>query len=150
MALPINTYTRTAHNNDLLLEIEEHGTPLRINGQAETYYVLSAAQLMQLIGQLPADATEPEDISSFTPEDFGLTENELTAYEARRTARRQHVDADVQEPIAADLERRLRALSRRTRDNGQSRHDEIARGQLLQELETAMLETLQAAIRKIA
>ena len=90
--------------NDLLAQITEHGTPLRIDDATGTYYVLSADQLMTLLRGRP---DEVESVVACTPQDFGLTEAEMAAYDTRRQSRRQSIDLGVLAPLDAALEQRL-------------------------------------------
>ena len=85
---------------DLLDQLAHHGTPFRIDGATETYYVLSAAQLLTLLHGMMKDV---ESVASFTPQDFGLTEADLAGYEARRQARRAQIDPGLLAPIEAAL-----------------------------------------------
>src|SRR5262245_63787028 len=82
----------------LLDQIAQHGTPFRINGATETYYVLRADQLLTLLRGLRADVASAE---SFTPQDFGLTEADLAGYETRRQARRAQIDPGMLPPLDA-------------------------------------------------
>ena len=125
----------------LLTQIEKSGTPLRIEGTTETYYVLSATQLMALLRSRP-EIDNP--INSFTPEEFGLTEADLADYTALRQARRARVDSDVLDPLDVDLARRLNQFN----DAGRqvlSEEDKRELDQLVQELETVMLRNIQSA-----
>jgi hypothetical protein len=65
---------------DILTRLESQQTPVRIQGQRQAYYILSVDQLLTLL-QPPMHF---EDDTSFAPEDFGLTEDDVTAYLARR------------------------------------------------------------------
>jgi len=133
------------HGNvgDLLIQIEKQGTPFRIDGTTETYYVLSADQLMAL---LRAGAEDGESIPPFTPRDFGLTEADLVAYQARQKARRQRVHFDALVPLDTDLEQRLRRLSQIQGERSLSDKERREREQLLHELETSIVHNLQAAV----
>jgi hypothetical protein len=139
-----------AHNNpptpshdvgDLLAQITEHGTPFRIDGATGTYYVLSADQLLTL---LRGKSDEVESVVSYTPQDFGLTEAEMSAYDTRRKARRKQIDLDVLVPLDADLEQRLRQLHQVQRQRPLSEAQKREREQLLHELEMVMMRNLQA------
>ena len=97
MAAQSRSPTSSRDGSDLLAQIREHGTPFRINSATGTYYVLSADQLMTLLrGQLD----EVESVAACTPQDFGLTEAEMSAYGARRQARRQHINLGVLAPLS--------------------------------------------------
>ncbi len=128
---------------DLLIQIEKQGTPFRIDGATETYYVLSADQLMAL---LRAGAEDGESVLPFTPRDFGLTETDLAAYQARQKARRERVAFDALTPLDTDLEQRLRRLSHIQHERPLSDKERRGREQLLHELETAIVHNLQAAV----
>ena len=141
-----HSLTITKDVSDLLAQIEEHGTPLRIDGTTETYYVLSADQLMTLLRVIPEDR---DSVSSVTPQDFGLTEADLTAYEARRKARREQVDLNALAPLDTNLEQRLLYMSRIQRHQSLSEKEAREREQLLHELEAAMLHNLQAVVSTI-
>ena len=127
--------------SDLLAQITEHGTPFRIDGAAGTYYVLSADQLMTLLRGRPE---EVESVASCTPQDFGLTEADMSAYDTRREARRKQIDLGMLAPLDADLERRLRQLQQVQRHRPLSKAHKREREQLLHELEMAIMRNLQA------
>jgi len=130
---------------DILAQIEKHGTPLRIDGTTETYYVLSADQLITLFRVTPQDE---ESVSPLTPEDFGLTEAVLAAYEARRTARREQVDLNALAPLDTDVEQRLLHVSQIQRHRPLSEKEVREREQLVHELEAAMFHNLRAVAEK--
>ena len=128
----------------LLDQIAHHGTPFRIDSASETYYVLSADQLMTLLHGMIEDI---DAITPFTPQAFGLTEAELSAYEARRQARREHSDPAMLTPLEPALEQRLRQWNQG--ESPQSRSDQQqAYEQLLHELETVMGCNVQAVAKK--
>ena len=105
MAAQNHSPTSSTDIRDLLAQITAHGTPLRIDDATGTYYVLSADQLMTLLRGRP---DEVESVVSCTPQDFGLTEAEMSAYDTRRQSRRQRIDRGVLVPLDAALEQRLR------------------------------------------
>jgi hypothetical protein len=125
----------------LLAQITEHGTPFRIDGATETYYVLTADQLMTLLSGKPQ---EIGSVASYTPQDFGLTEADMSAYDTRRKARRRQIDLGVLVPLNADLEQRLRQLNQVQRQGPLSDAQQREREQLLRELEMAMMRNLRA------
>jgi hypothetical protein len=129
----------------LLAQIENHGTPLRIDGSTETYYVLSADQLMALLRGVHGGV---ESAASFTLQDFGLTEADLSAYEARREARRERIDRVRLTPLEATLEQRLRQLNQVQRQAPLSDQQKREIEQLLNELERAMGDNVQTAAKK--
>lgn len=70
---------------EMMTQLEQEETPLRINSSQTTYYVLSAEQLMALLQPQPST----EQNHAFTPADFGLTAEDVAAYLERRAVRRQ-------------------------------------------------------------
>ncbi len=143
MAIQGNSPATHGNVRDLLIQIEKQGTPFRIDGTTETYYVLSADQLMAL---LRAGAEEGESVLPFTPRDFGLTEADLSAYQARQKARRERVAFDALTPLDTDMEQRLRRLGQIQGERPLSDQERREREQLLRELETAIVRNLQAAV----
>jgi hypothetical protein len=131
--------------SDLLAQITEHGTPFRIDGAAGTYYVLSADQLMTLLSGRPE---EVESVASCTPQDFGLTEAEISAYDTRREARRKQIGLGMLAPLDAALEQRLRRWHQVQRQQPLSETHKREREQLLHELEMAMMRNLQVLIEQ--
>ena len=103
--------------------------------------MLSADQLMTLLRSRP---DEVESVVSCTPQDFGLTEADMSAYDARRKARRQQLDLGVLTPLDAALEQRLRQLHRVQRQRPLSAAQKREHEHLLHELEMAMMRNLQA------
>jgi hypothetical protein len=69
--------------------------------------VLRADQLLTLLRGRP---DKVESVVSCTPQDFGLTEVEMSAYDTRRQSRRQRMDLGVLTPLDAALEQRLHQL----------------------------------------
>ncbi len=130
---------------DLLDQIEHHGTPLRIDGSTETYYVLSADQLMALLHGVHG---EVESAESFTPQDFGLTETDLSAYKARREARRERIGRGMLVPLEAALKQRLQQLNQVQHRQSLSDQQKREVEQLLNELETAMDNNMETAAQK--
>ena len=141
MATQHHSPTSSRDVRDLLAQITEHGTPLRIDDATGTYYVLSAYQLMTLLRSRP---DEVESVVSCTPQDFGLTEAEMAAYDARHQSRRQRIDHSVLAPLDAALEQRLRQWQQVQRQRPLSQVQKREREQLLHELEMAMMRNLQA------
>lgn len=135
--------------DDFLSRIEKQGTPLRIDSPSDTYYVLTAKQLMTLL-DIASKSENGEVVPQLTAEDFGLTEADLAAYQARREARRQRTDVDVLEPIDPDLEQRLDRMNRIQLvplERPLSDDERREREKLLNELESAMLKNLKALVR---
>ncbi|MCE7987367.1 MAG: hypothetical protein DYG89_39880 [Caldilinea sp. CFX5] len=131
---------------DFLVQVREHGTPLRVADKTETYYVLTATQLFQLL-QLPLqDKGVAADELSFTLEEFGLTAADLTAYEAEQQRRQLALDTRKQRPLSTDLRRRLDNF--RYAEASLSPTTQKEREQLLAELETVMAENLHALLTK--
>lgn len=130
---------------NLLEQIAQHGTPFRIDGATETYYVLSAAQLLTLLRGMSQDV---ESVASFIPQDFGLTEADLAGYEARRQARREQIDLGLLAPLEAALAQRLRRWHQVQHQPPLSDQEKREVEQLLQELETAMGSNVQAVVKK--
>jgi len=73
--------------DDVLTQLESRPTPLRIQGHRQSYYVLTVEQILALM-QPPQNM---EDDTTFAAQDFGLTEDDITAYLARRHERQQQV-----------------------------------------------------------
>ncbi len=126
--------------NEMLTQLESQQTPLRIQGHQQSYYVLTVDQLLALM-QPPQNF---EDDTSFTPEEFGLTEADIAAYEANQQKQRAALPLHRQQPPDPELFRRLDALPRLERLFPQRATAE--REVLLRELEVAMLNRLQALI----
>ncbi|MEZ4661320.1 MAG: hypothetical protein R2911_27535 [Caldilineaceae bacterium] len=132
---------------DFLVTVQEQGTPLRVDSETETYYVLTAKQLMYLLQSIPDDAAQEYDLvdeSSFALEDFGLTEADVAAYEARQQTQKRAINPQHQQPLNANLQRRLEALPKLEKLDPQRAVEE--RAKLLAELESAMLHNLHAII----
>lgn len=123
---------------DLLLQIKERGAPLRIESDADTYYVLRMDQVVALLEDSLNAASAAND---FMPEDFGLTDADLAAYQARRAARRKAVAAEKHARLDAALVQRLAKLKEQPPS-----YSTAEREALLQALETAMLRNLQATL----
>lgn len=134
-----------ALSKDIVNQIEYHGTPLRIDGATETYYVLSAAQLMAI---LRSGYQEVESVESFTLKDFGLTDADLSAYEARRKVRREWTDPDRLSHIETALEQRLYQLNQVQLQSPLSEQQKREIEQLLIKLETMMGNNVHAAAKK--
>jgi hypothetical protein len=141
MAAQNNSPPPSRDVRDLLAQLTEHGTPFRIDSATGTYYVLSADQLMTLLSGRPE---EIESMASYTPQDFGLIEADMLAYDTRRKARRKQIDLGVLVPLKADLKQRLRQLNQVQRHRPLSDAQKREREQLLHELEMAMMRNLRA------
>lgn len=141
MSVKSNSPAESRNIDELLSQIERQGTPFRIDATTETYYVLTAKQLMALV-RIASD--DGGTVSPFKLEDFGLTEAEFAAYQARRESRREGIDVDALEPIDPALEQRLRYLNRVQHERPLSEEEQREREKLLHQLETAMLENLEA------
>ena len=83
------------------------------------------------------------DDTSFTPEEFGLTEADIAAYEAEQK-RRTALNLQKQQVPDSDLIQRLEALPRLEQLFPQRAAAE--REELLRELDRAMLNNLRAVI----
>lgn len=128
--------------DDVLTQLESQPTPLRIQGHRQSYYVLTVEQILALM-QPPQNM---EDDTTFAAQDFGLTEDDITAYLDRRHERQQQVGLAQQTPLPADLQNRLemiRSLAAVTTTAPPV--DE----QTLQALEAAMLRSLQTTIQNM-
>jgi len=79
---------------------------------------------------------------SFTPEDFGLTEENVTRYLELRHKRQEQLGSIHHVPFSADLQKRL-DMMRTSRDSPNSSVDE----QTLKELEDAMMHNLQLSVQ---
>jgi hypothetical protein len=131
--------------SDLLVQIKKQGTPIRIDSDMGTYYVLSADELLTLL----QDVSSYEDAEvSFTAQDFDLSEADVAAYETRRAQRRAYVDAEAQQPMSANLEQRLHDLRQHEYRRPLTKEQIDEREQVLHELEAAMLHNLEAAAAK--
>lgn len=128
--------------DDLLTRLESQQTPLRIQGQQRSYYVLTSEQLLALMQQPP----HFEDDTTFAPEDFGLTEDDVTAYLARRQDRQQKLGATQPTPLPADLQQRLDWLRVMV---PVSNHAFLPDEQTMQALEAAMLHSLETTIQRM-
>ena len=123
-----------------LRQVRKQGTPLRVDSETETYYLLTVDQLLALM-QPPQNF---EDGTSFTPQDFGLTEDDVTAYLARRHKRQQQLGVTPPTELPADLQQRLdrlRALA--AISSAAPPVDETT----IQALEAAMLHSLETTIQ---
>lgn len=126
--------------NEMLTQLESRQTPLRIQGHRQSYYVLTVDQILALL-QPPQNF---EDDTSFTPEEFGLTEDDVTAYLARRHERQQQLGITHPTALPADLQQRLdrfRALV--SISNDAPPVDEAT----MKALEAAMLRSLETTIQ---
>lgn len=125
--------------DDLLTRLESQQTPLRIQGQQRSYYVLTSEQLLALMQQPP----HFENDTTFAPEDFGLTEDDVTAYLARRQDRQQKLGVTPPTPLPADLQQRLSRL------HAVSNNTSHPNDQMMQALEAAMLHSLETTIQRM-
>ncbi len=126
--------------DDLLTRLESQQTPLRIQGHRRSYYVLTVDQILALM-QPPQNF---EDGTSFAPEDFGLTEDDVTDYLDRRHERQQKLGVTQPTQLPADLQHRLdrlRAIA--AVSTAAPPIDE----QTIQALEAAMLHSLETTIQ---
>lgn len=144
----VNAIVELDVTDDLLTRLESQQTPLRIQGQQRSYYVLTSEQLLALMQQPP----HLEDDTTFAPEDFGLTEDDVTAYLARRQDRQQKLGATPPTPptpptpLPADLQQRLDWLRGMAPvSNNAFLPDE----QTMQALEAAMLHSLETTIQRM-
>lgn len=90
---PLQTKEVTA----FLGQVREQGTPLRVDSDTETYYLLTATQLQELLFSALADRVDNAnfaDDESFGLADFGLTENDVAAYEATQARQRAALHAE--------------------------------------------------------
>ena len=110
---------------------------MRVEHGADTFYVLSAEQLMTLLGD---PRVELDQDGSFQPEDFGLTLEEVAAYEERSAARREFAATAV--PLDTELQRRLLAFQETQTPYGISSEDLAEQEVLLSAVEDAMLRSL--------
>lgn len=146
----INHLTPAKALEPFFVQIKEHGTPLRVDSETETYYVLTATQLEQLLLSAAVDNVETADSldeHNFTLEDFGLTEADIAAYEAKQARQRSAFGTQQPRPLSPDVIRRLAALPRLERLF--PTHAVAEREELLRELETAMLNNLRAYMAKV-
>jgi hypothetical protein len=127
---------------DFLVQVRHQGTPLRVDSDTETYYVLTATQLQHLLEAAIVDnmATDLPNDHAFSLDDFGLTEADVVAYEAEQERQRSALNRHQQRPLHPALIRRLNALPRL--EALFPMHAVAEREALLRELETAMLHNL--------
>jgi hypothetical protein len=122
---------------DLLTQVKRTGRPVRVEHGADTFYVLSAEQLVTLLGNPRAELDQD---SSFQPEDFGLTQEELAAYEERSAVRRTFVATAA--PLDTELQRQLLWFQETQAPYGISPEDLAEQEVLLSAVEDAMLRSL--------
>lgn len=122
-------------SDDVLTELENQETPRRITGAHQTYYVLSAEQLLLLLHR-PAGADET---ITFTPDAFGLTDEEIAHYQAKRQARLRQVQTAQQTPLDIELQQSLAILH----SLSPAKEWTEANEQTVRALEEAMLQNLQ-------
>lgn len=126
--------------DDILTRLESQQTPVRIQGHKQSYYVLTVEQILALM-QPPQNFA---DDTTFTPQDFGLTEADVTDYLARRHERQQKLGVTKPTQLPADLQHRLdrlRAIA--AVSTAAPPLDE----QTIQALEAAMLHSLETTIQ---
>jgi len=123
---------------DLLTQVKRTGRPVRVEHGADTFYVLSAEQLVILLGDPRAELDEDGTLQL---EDFGLTIEEVAAYAERSAARRALITAAA--PLDTELQRRLLAFQEtQTPYGGQSSEALAEQEVLLSAVEEAMLRSL--------
>ena len=122
---------------DLLTQVKRTGRPVRVEHGTDTFYVLSAEQLVTL---LCGPRTELDQDDSYHPEDFGLTPEEIAAYEERSAARRAFAATAV--PLDAELQRRLLAFQETQTPYGISPEGLAEQEVLLSAVEDALLRSL--------
>lgn len=129
-----------------LVQVGERGTPLRVDSDTETYYVLTATQLQQLLisGATDFAAVDFTNDYSVTPEKLGLTEADIAAYEAKQQQQQAALLLQKQQMPDPELIHRLEALPRLERLFPKRAAAE--RAELLRELETVMLANLHAIL----
>ncbi|MEM7530632.1 MAG: hypothetical protein AAF639_00525 [Chloroflexota bacterium] len=103
----------------MMNQIHFDQVPLRINRKKQTYYILTEAQVMALM-QPPPDRSYVDvdyalnDDYSFTPEDIGLTEDEMKKREEASRARAEYVQEKLGgmklKPMDIELKNRLDML----------------------------------------
>ena len=125
--------------DDVLTRLESQQTPLRIQGQWHSYYVLTVDQILALM-QPP----HFEDDTTFAPEDFGLSEDDVTTYLARRQERQQKLGATQPTQLPADLQQRLDRLWVMVSGSNNAPRPDV---QTMQALEAAMLHSLETTIQ---
>lgn len=128
-------------------QVRKQGTPLRVDSDTETYYLLTATQLQELLLSVLADRVDVAnfaDDESFSLADFGLTEDDVAAYEAAQARQRAALHIEQQQLPDPELIRRLDALPHFAQLFPKRAAAE--REELLRELETAMLVSLQSSI----
>ncbi|MEZ4731727.1 MAG: hypothetical protein R3E79_31800 [Caldilineaceae bacterium] len=137
----MNSIVELDVTTDLLTRLESQQTPLRIQGHRQSYYVLTVDQLLALMQPPPQNF---EDDTSFTPEDFGLTEDEVTAYLARRHERQQKLGVAQPAQLPADLQQRLDRFRALVALSSDAPPVDAA---TMHALETAMLRSLETTIQ---
>ena len=120
---------------ELLQQVDVDGAPLRIDSKTNTYYVLSADQLLALLKNNHGDEKSPQ----FTPADFGLSEADITNYQALHRSRSSAIAQNKQAPLSANLRKRLRQSEKNNFRRPESE-------QLLHELEDEMLRNLESVV----
>ncbi len=133
-----HTKIRSTTIRDLLIQLQQHDTPLRIENDAETYYVLRVDHLKALLEMLPPDLDNNRE---FTLQDFGLNAADLKAYQQRRDARRKRLDISQQNRLEDTLLSRLEQANQSSTPTSAATQEET-----LRELEAKMLYNLQAAL----
>lgn len=125
---------------DVLTQLETHKAPMRVQGSQNTYYILTADQIRTLVQQ---SATFKDD-KTFAPEEFGLREEDVQGYLARRQQREQTIDRTQQLSLAPELETQLAML--RAVSFTSATLDEVNE-ETLEALEDLMLHNLQSAVQ---
>ena len=121
---------------ELLQQVDVDGAPLRIDSKTNTYYVLSADQLLALLKNSHGDE---RGSPQFTPADFGLSEADITNYQALHRSRSSAIAQNKQTPLSANLRKRLRQSEKNNFRRPESE-------QLLHELEYEMSRNLESVV----
>lgn len=148
-----HTTLRSTEADIILAQVKAHGTPLRIDDVAESYFVLSAGQLLLLLRDEPLHRIFDEDVendseTSFTLDDFGLTEEHMAAYEERRKSRQMHLPRDSYTGLNKHLEQRLQRAAAMLPPLSETQS--AFRDQVVDELEVQMLHAIKAAAQATA
>lgn len=147
MAIQHYLSTQFSDVSDLLDRVEEQKTPVRIQSPQNTYYVLSAEQVMAL---LRMGNPEEQTAGTYTLHDFELSEEDLEAYEIRRKARRKQLASTSLQPSKARLLRRLTQWQESQTQAILSEAQRHEQEEFLQELETSMLQNLQRVAKQVS
>lgn len=126
--------------SDVLTRLESQQTPLRIQGHRQSYYILTIEQIVALM-QPPQNF---EDDTTFTPDDFGLSEADIANYLARQQERQQYLGNPQHIPLPFELRERLDMLRSLSAVSASALPvDE----QTIRALEAAMLRNIEATIQ---